>query len=152
MTLTFAAHSAPREGRPFVYPVAVVGDTTVPTDDRENVSFLRSVNPHDGEGAPLQWTIVLADEDDVEQLKKALILKRLLELNDRLPLTPQAFRPGLQILFPTRDDISRRYHLIGSEVAKLFYETSSSQYYPAFERVFNRTVRVIEQTLEGNNR
>ena len=152
VTLTFSPHSAPREGRPFVYPVAVVGDTTVPTGERENVSFLRSVNLHDGEGTPLQWTIVLADEDDVAHLKQVLILKRLLELNDRLPLTLRAFRPGLQILFPTRGDISRRYHLIGSEVAKLFYETSSSQYYPAFERVFNRTVHDIEQILEGNGR
>ena len=150
--LTFSAQSKPREGRPFVYPVAVVGDTTVPTGEREIVSFLRSANPHDEEGTPLQWTIVLADEDDVEHLKQVLILKRLLELNDGLPLTLRAFRPGLQILFPTRDDMRRRYHLIGSEVAKLFYETSSSQYYPAFERVFNRTVHVIEQTLEGNGR
>ena len=95
---------------------------------------------------------MLADEDDIDHLKQVLILKRLLELNDRLPLTLRAFRPGLQILFPTRNDMRKRYHLIDSEVAKLFYQTSSSQYYPAFERVFNRTVQVIEQTLEGNGR
>ena len=150
--LTFSARSTPREGRPFIYPVAVVADTTVPTGERANVSFLRSANSYDEEGIPLQWTIVLADEDDIDHLKQVLILKRLLELNDRLPLTLRAFRPGLQILFPTRNDMRNRYHLIDSEVAKLFYQTSSSQYYPAFERVFNRTVQVIEQTLEGNGR
>ena len=73
-------------------------------------------------------------------------------IDQSLPLTLRAFRPGLQILFPTRNDMRKRYHLIDSDVAKLFYQTSSSQYYPAFERVFNRTVQVIEQTLEGNGR
>jgi hypothetical protein len=43
--------------------------------------------------------------------------------------------------------MAKRYHLIDSEVAQLFYETSSSQYYPAFERVFNRQVREAESIL-----
>jgi hypothetical protein len=74
-------------------------------------------------------------------------LKALLELNNKLPLTLRAFRPGLQILFPSHEDMENRYHLIDSEVAQLFYETSGSQYYPAFERVFNQKVREVEKIL-----
>ena len=92
---------------------------------------------------------MLANRDHVRQLQQALILKRLLELNRELPLTLQAFRPGLQILFPTREDMRNRYHLIDGEVARLFYETAPNQYYPAFERIFNHTVRQIEAALEA---
>ena len=45
-----------------------------------------------------------------------------------------------------------RYHLIDSTVAQLFYETAPNQYYPAFERVFNRTVRHIEKALGSSGR
>jgi hypothetical protein len=45
--------------------------------------------------------------------------------------------------------MANRYHLIDSDVAQYFYETSSSQYYPAFERVFNRKVHEVEQNLRG---
>jgi len=141
--LSFEAQSTPSGDSPFVYPVATVIDTVVPTGERELIKFVRRVNPNDDLGRPLRWTLVLADQSDVKHLKQVLVLKRLLELNEKLPLTLQAFQPGLQILFPTRDDMRRRYHLIGSEVAQLFYETSSSQYYPAFERVFNRIVQEI---------
>jgi len=147
--LTFDARPRPGVERPFTYPVAVVRDTVVPLEDRTFIEFLRNVNAHDEEGLPLRWTIVLANRDHVRQLQQALILKRLLELNRKLPLTLQAFRPGLQILFLTREDIRNRYHLIDGEVARFFYETAPNQYYPAFERIFNRTVRQIEAALGG---
>jgi len=145
--LIYDARPKPDVENPFTYPVAAVRDTIVPTEERELINFLREVNPYDGEGLPVEWTIVLANEDDVRHLLQTLILKRLLELNSKLPLTLQAFRPGVQILFPTREDMRNRYHLIDNEVARLFYETAPNQYYSAFERVFNRTVRHIEKAL-----
>ena len=150
--LTYEARPQPGEGNPFSYPVATVRDTIVPARGRARVDFFREVNQHDADGLPVVWTIVLADEEDVRQLRQALILKRLLELNGELPLTLQAFRPGVQILFPTPEDMRKRYHLIDSEVAQLFYQTAPNQYYPAFERVFNRTVRQIGETLGGAGR
>ena len=80
-------------------------------------------------------------------MRNVLILKRLMDLNNKLPQTLAAFQPGVQILFPSREDMASRYHLIDSEVAQLFYETSASQYYPAFERVFNNRVRDVERIL-----
>lgn len=148
--LTFDARSRPSRHRPFRYPVATVRDTVIPTDDEELVAFLRTMNPVSGpDQLPEAWTIVLDDEEDVDHLCRALILKRLLELNARQPLTLESFQPGLQILFPSRQDMARRYHLIDDEVARLFYETSPSQYYPAFERIFNREVHAIERILGG---
>ena len=145
--LTYEARPQPGGDNPFSYPVATVRDTIMPTQGRARVDFFREVNPHGTDGLPLAWTIVLAGEEDVRQLQQVLILKRLLELNSELPLTLQAFRPGVQILFPTREDMRKRYHLIDSEVAQLFYQTAPNQYYPAFERVFNRTVRQIKEAL-----
>jgi Flp pilus assembly secretin CpaC len=147
--ISYDAQPKPEAGRPFSYPFAAVTDTTVPAQEEAYAAFLRAANPVDEEDRPLQWTIILRDRQDVAHLHRALILKRLLELNDKLPLTLEAFQPGLQIVFPSREDMAGRYHLIDGEVAQLFYETSSSQYYPAFERIFNRRTREIEQELGG---
>ena len=145
--LTYDAHSEPASGHFFSYPFAVVQDTIVPTEEAEFVKFVKSMNPVDADEEPLKWTIALVNEGDVRHLQQVLILKRLLELNSKLPLTLEAFQPGLQVLFPSREDMAGRYHLIDGQVAQLFYETSSSQYYPAFERVFNRRVREVERQL-----
>jgi general secretion pathway protein D len=145
--LTYKAQPQPDGDSPFSYPVATLRDTLVPTEERAFMRFLREVNPDDPDSGPLEWTIVLANDNDVRQLRKVLILKRVLELNSKLPLTLEAFRPGLQILFPTREDMRNRYHLIDGDVAALFYETSPNQYYPAFERIFNRTLNQIEAAL-----
>ena len=75
-----------------------------------------------------------------------LILKRVLELNANLAQTLKAFRPGVQILFPTRDDMRTRYHPIDREVAQLFFETQFP--YQLSERIFNKTVRQV-QGLSG---
>mgnify|MGYP002639898507 CR=1 FL=1 len=147
LVLTYEASDEPTDGAYFTYPFATVHDTLVPEDERERILFLRSLNPVGADDQALRWSILLSDKQDVAHLRNVLILKRLLELNDKLPQTLQAFQPGLQILFPSREDMVNRYHLIDSDVAQLFYETSASQYYPAFERVFNRRVREVENIL-----
>ncbi|MBI2503246.1 MAG: hypothetical protein HYW07_08430 [Candidatus Latescibacteria bacterium] len=147
LLLSFEAQTAPRPGRPFTYPVAALRDTLVPAQEQERAALLRTLNPVDGEGRPRQWTILLAGPDEVQHLRQVLILKRLLELNSKLPLTLQAFHPGLQILFPSREDMRSRYHLVDREVAQLFYETSPNQYYPAFERNFNLSLGEVEKVL-----
>ena len=96
---------------------------------------------------PQQWSIVLTDEDDVERLRQALVLKRVLKLNQSMAQTMKGFRPGVQILFPTREDMRSRYHLIDREVAKIFYESKFP--YLISERIFNETVHQVEQSLGG---
>jgi hypothetical protein len=147
LLLSFEAQTALRPGRPFSYPVAALRDTLLPGGEQEQAALLRHLNPVNKDGQPLQWTILLAGPEDVAHLRQVLILKRLLELNNKLPLTLQAFHPGLQVLFPSREDMRSRYHLVDREVAQLFYETSSSQYYPAFERNFNLSLGEVEKAL-----
>ena len=151
VVLTYDARDEPKEGEYFTYPFATVRDTVVPEvisgDDTERVLFLRGLNPVGEDELPLRWSILLADDKDVAHLRNVLVLKRLMDLNNKLPQTLKAFQPGVQILFPSREDMANRYHLIDKEVAQLFYETSASQYYPAFERVFNRRVREVERIL-----
>ena len=50
-------------------------------------------------------------------------------------------------LFPSREDMRARYHLVDREVAQLFYETAPNQYYPAFERRFNQTLREVDKVV-----
>jgi Flp pilus assembly secretin CpaC len=156
LVLTYNARDEPKEGEHFTYPFATVRDTVVPEvisgDDTERVLFLRGLNPVGEEELPLQWSILLADDKDLAHLRNVLVLKRLMDLNSKLPQTLKAFQPGVQILFPSREDMANRYHLIDKEVAQLFYETSASQYYPAFERVFNRRVREVERILGPGGR
>lgn len=152
LVLTYDARDEPMEGDNFTYPFATLRDTVVPVEETERVLFLRSLNPVGEEELPLRWSILLADEGDVAHLSNVLVLKRLMDLNNNLPQTLTAFQPGVQILFPSRDDMASRYHLIDKEVAQLFYETSPSQYYPAFERVFNRQVREVESHLGQGRR
>lgn len=147
LLLSFDAQTTLRPGRPFTYPVATLRDTLVPSQEEERAGLLRRLNPVDEGGRPRQWTILLAGPEDVAHLRQVLILKRLLELNNKLPLTLRAFHPGLQILFPSREDMRSRYHLVDREVAQLFYETSPNQYYPAFERNFNLSLTEVEKLL-----
>ena len=95
---------------------------------------------------PEQWAITLGNQADVERLKRVLILKRVLDLNRNLAQTLKAFRPGVQILFPTRADMRTRYHPIDRDVAQLFFETQFP--YQLSERMFNQTVRQV-QAISG---
>ncbi len=105
------------------------------------------MNVYDDNAVSKQWSIVLTDESDIERLRQVLILKRVLKLNQNMAQTMQGFRPGVQILFPTREDMRNRYHPIDREVAKLFYESKFP--YLVSERIFNRAVHQVEQSLGG---
>ncbi len=138
--LTFEANPVPTAGHAFSLPLATVRDTVVSADKQDDL--LWDMNTYDEHGEAEQWTIVLANKNDVQRLRQALVLKRVLELNKNLALTMQGFRPGVQILFPTREDMRNRYHLIDREVAQLFFETKFP--YQIAEHIFNETVRQVE--------
>lgn len=144
--LSFEARPVPTAGHAFSLPLATVRDTVVLPKQQDDL--LWDMNTYDERGQAEQWTVVLANEGDVERLQQALVLKRVLELNKNLPLTMQGFRPGVQILFPTREDMRSRYHLIDRDVAQLFFETKFP--YQIAEHIFNETVRQVNSGLGGN--
>ena len=140
--LTYNTRPDPDSEQLFQMPIALVRDTTALSTSRKEL--LWKTNQYDEQGHPLQFAIVLADRADVERLQEVLVLKRLLEMNSILPQTLQAFRPGIQVLFPTRAEM-RRNHLIDGEVARLFYETEF--YFQTFNRVYSKAVEKAENIL-----
>ena len=141
--LSYQAQPVPEPGESFSLPLAAVRDTVAEVDTVKDL--LWDLNIYDDQARAQEWAIVLADEDDVERLRKVLILKLVLALNENMPLTLQAFRPGVQILFPTREDMRNRYHLIDREAAQLFYETKYP--YQVTQRVLNATLSRVKEEL-----
>ena len=76
-----------------------------------------------GQRSPVRW------------LQSAAVLKRLIELNSNVPLTLDSFYTGLQLIYPTEDDLSKGFHLLDAETAKYWYQIQD--YYPAFEQHLN---------------
>ena len=143
LILAYEAQPIPKPGHAFSLPLATVSDTLVPVEEQGNLVW--DSNIYDADQQPQQWAIVLANEEDVERLRRVMVLKHILNLNKNLPQTLQAFRPGVQILFPTREDMRTRYHPIDRDVAQLFYETQFP--YQISERMFNQAMREIEEIL-----
>lgn len=77
----------------------------------------------------------------VRWLQSAAVLKRLIELNSNVPLTLDSFYTGLQLIYPTEDDLSKGFHLLDAETAKYWYQIQN--YYPAFEQHLNAALREI---------
>ncbi len=67
----------------------------------------------------------------LDRLKSVLVLKRVLDLNPTLPLTLEGFHVGLDVVFPTEEDLRNRSHLADREAAELFFEVVDHYY--AFE-------------------
>ena len=142
VVFAYEARPQPREGQAFSLPLATVEETVLTGDKDE---LLWDLNTYSEHAQAEQWAVVLSDKEDVERLRKVLILKRVLSLNKNLEHTLQAFRPGVQILFPTREDMNNRYHLIDREVAQLFYETKYP--YQVAQRQLNEAVRRVQDVL-----
>ena len=142
VVFAYEARPQPQEGQAFSLPLATVEETVLTGDKDE---LLWDLNTYSARAQAEQWAVVLSDEEDVERPRKVLILKRVLSLNKNLEHTLQAFRPGVQILFPTREDMNNRYHLIDREVAQLFYETKYP--YQVAQRQLNEAVRRVQDVL-----
>ncbi len=54
---------------------------------------------------------------------------------------------GRQIIFPTEQDLKQRFLIIDRDAAMFFYEVI--QYYPEFERSFNRETQRITALLNA---
>lgn len=154
LVLSFKARPEGTPEHPFVQPKAqAVYEHVNPNGFDE---FMMRWNSRSDSGDDGAWTIVIPDTPPpgvpppLELLKGVLVLKRVLALNSTLPLTVREFHVGRQIIFPTEEDIHRRFHVIDRDVARFFYETIF--YYPAFEREFNRQTRMITEELRKSGR
>jgi general secretion pathway protein D len=152
LVLKFDASNKGTAKHPFVPPKASISYESVGSSDIY-VNRLMHGNRRKDDGAPNEWTLLLSDvkptgvrgASALQVLQGVLVLKRILALNTTLPLTIQEFRVGRQIIFPTEQDLKQRFHIVDRDAAMFFYEVI--QYYPEFEKSFNRETQRITSLL-----
>ncbi|MFP6887376.1 MAG: hypothetical protein VB997_07420, partial [Opitutales bacterium] len=106
--------------------------------DRNTILLSKTVSPPGVRGATA-----------LDLLKGVLVLKRILALISSMPVTIKEFRLGRQIIFPTEQELSDKYHIIDYDAARFFYEIIN--YYPEFERAFNEDAKgIIDRMAELN--
>ena len=153
LVLDFADHKAKTSG-PFEHPRALItkADVKNPSNYVEQISLLNADDP-DRNTILLSSTIAppgVRRATALEVLKGVLVLKRILSLNSSMPVTIKEFRVGRQIIFPTEQELKDKYHIIDYEVARFFYEIIN--YYPEFERAFNRDAQAIVDRISEDNK
>ena len=91
-------------------------------------------------------TILLHEPEDLVRLQRAVILKRVVQLNaNRQSLTLNNFAIGRQLLMPSiKPD---KIFLLDDEVAKYFFYTE--QYYAALQKELDRDVRALRRSLQS---
>jgi general secretion pathway protein D len=141
MILSFAPAAATTE-HPFAQPRTTVTYDNIAAGTAQ--SLLLTSNTNQENGGPAQSTIVLGSDpydsvSPLDVLRGVLVLRKLLALNAGDPLTLKNFHVGRQVIMPTEEDIRDATHVIDRDTARLFYEVI--EYYPAFEREFNRRTR-----------
>ena len=154
LVLTFDATFRGTAEHPFVQPKSRISYENLTGEDY--IGRLMGGNRRLPDGSPDKWTVLLSDVNPsgvrgatcIEVLQGVLVLKRILALNQTLPLTVKEFRVGRQIIFPTEQDLQQRYHIMDRDAARFFYETI--QYYPEFEREFNRQTRHVTQIMRAS--
>ena len=144
LVLNFAHYRANSYG-PFEHPRAKIFRTSV-SNPGHYVELMTKLNNED----PNRNTLLLSSNmsppgvrgaNALEVLKGVLVLKRILALNRTMPVTIDEFRVGRQITFPTEQELKDKYHIVDYDAARYFYEVIN--YYPEFEKAFNRDSAMI---------
>jgi ABC-type multidrug transport system fused ATPase/permease subunit len=95
-------------------------------------------------GGRQRYTIIIDDESDLDRLRRAIELKRVIRLNGgREQLTAQHFNVGKMLLMPTSRP--EQVHLVDAEVARLFFQTE--HYYAATIREIERRIAELDDAL-----
>ena len=98
-----------------------------------------------GDDGVLRHTILLRDEEDVKRLKRAILLRRTVELNARgRGLTLQSFSVGRTLLLPAAK--AEKVYVIDAEAAKSFFYTEL--YYPAVEKALEADIEAFTTALQ----
>ena len=91
-------------------------------------------------------TILLLGPEDIIRLKRAVVLKRVVQLNaNQQSLTLSNFAIGRQLLMPAIKP--GKIFLLDDEVAKYFFFTE--QYYAALQKELSRDVRALKSSLQS---
>jgi len=144
LALTYTDRRASAEtGEMLEQPVPEVRLLDCPDDETWD-RLLWELNQPDEQGRD-RYTILIRDEENIVRLKRALLLKRTVELNaGGDSLTLENFSVGRQLLLPEANPEMVR--LIDGEVANYFYLTE--QYYPALQKELRDAGQQLRQMLK----
>lgn len=150
LVFNLADHKARSPG-PFEHPRAIISMDQV-TDSSNYVERMSLLNSEDENRNTLLLCPTVSPPGvrgatALEVLKGVLVLKRILALNSTMPVTIEEFRVGRQIIFPTEQELKDKYHVIDYDTARFFYEIIN--YYPEFEKAFNRDTASIILEIRG---
>lgn len=150
LVFNLADHKARSPG-PFEHPRAIISMDQV-NDSANYVERMSLLNDDDENRNTLLLCPTVSPPGvrgatALEVLKGVLVLKRILALNSTMPVTIEEFRVGRQIIFPTEQELRDKYHVIDYDTARFFYEVIN--YYPEFEKAFNRDTAKIILELRG---
>lgn len=106
--------------------------------------LLWRLNQPDEAGRP-RHTILLQTYKDLARLERAILLKRVVQLNaNRQALTLTNFSIGRQLLMPSVKE--NKVYLVDDQVAKFFFYTDL--YYPALQKELNRDLEALRNALQ----
>jgi general secretion pathway protein D len=143
LAMTFRRDPTADASKMLAEPVPTVELIDCP-DDETWASQLWQRNLPDEDGVE-RSTIILRKESDLTRLKRAIILKRTVQINTggQAPTLDQ-FSLGRLLLIP--DAGEDKVYLIDAETARYFFITE--HYYPAFEEQLTRHTRALRQAIQ----
>ena len=146
MKLTYSVVGKATINKPFVQPTASVKYLSLKDSYKNELIKYNKIGSTPAED---QFTILLSPKIPKyeRRLYEVLILKKLLKMNPDLDLTLKYFKPGIEILFPSRDVLETTNFVVDRDAARLFYEVNL--YYAAFGQEFNRGTAEIARLMEA---
>tara|TARA_Y100000739_G_scaffold101310_1_gene86771 strand:- start:272 stop:2386 length:2115 start_codon:yes stop_codon:yes gene_type:complete len=146
MKLTYSITGKASLDKPFVQPTATVNYIPLNESYKNELIKFNKIGASPTED---EFTILLSAEFPKyeRRLYEVLILKKLLKMNPDLDLTLKYFKPGIEILFPSRDVLETTNFVVDRDAARLFYEVNL--YYAAFGQEFNRGTAEIGRLMKS---
>ena len=146
MKLTYSITGKASLDKPFVQPTATVNYIPLKESYKNELIKFNKIGASPAED---EFTILLSAEFPKyeRRLYEVLILKKLLKMNPDLDLTLKYFKPGIEILFPSRDVLETTNFVVDRDAARLFYEVNL--YYAAFGQEFNRGTAEIGRLMKS---
>ena len=145
MKLTYSVIGKATLNKPFVQPTATVDYIALKDSYKNELVKYNKIGNTPSED---QFTILMSPKIPKyeRRLYEVLILKKLLKMNPDLDLTLKYFKPGIEILFPSRDVLETTNFVVDRDAARLFYEVNL--YYAAFGQEFNRGTAEIGRLIK----
>jgi general secretion pathway protein D len=92
-------------------------------------------------------TILLQEVKHERRLYETLILMKVLELNPGITDNISMFKPGLEIIFPTQEELEEKTYILDDKVAQYFYQIND--YNNVFDAQFFDGMNELNEYLDS---